>query len=225
MSEMAKRNETSVQRRYILPAASEMRLSFEKTGPRITGYAAVFNQTTELWPGFREKIAPGAFTEAIQRDDVRALLNHDPNIVLGRNKAETLRLWEDSKGLGYEIIVDPDDPDSMKVVRKIKRGDISQSSFGFVIMKRSMEIDEQKDEMTRTVEKAMLFDVSPVTFPAYPQTEVHVRMTRNDNECIYFVEDQVIEAGPLPGGLFYWSKQNEDRQNCGTHTETVGTVH
>jgi len=190
--------ESTVQRRCLLPELAEMRLAFEKNGPRITGYAAVFNQLTELWPGFREKVAPGAFAETIQRDDIRALWNHNPDVILGRNKAETLRLWEDAKGLAYEIIADPDDPDAQKLIRKIKRGDISQSSFGFQILKKTIEIDETKDEMTRTIEKVQLFDVSPVTFPAYPQTEgLHVRMTRNDKECIYFVGDQVIEAVPI----------------------------
>jgi len=80
----------------------------------------------------------------------------------------------------------------------MKRGDLSQSSFGFNIIERSIEVNDKRDEMTRTVKKAKLFDVSPVTFPAYPQTEVHVRMTTNDrNEVEYFVEDQVIEAVPL----------------------------
>lgn len=194
--ELKKRGESEVQRRYLQPENSEMRLNFDGKAPKITGYAAVFNQITELWPGFREKIARGAFTEAIKNDDVRALYNHDPNKLLGRTKSNTLRLWEDDHGLGYEIIP-PDTDTAREVLTLIKRGDMSQSSFGFNILKRTMEIDEEKDEMTRTIEKVQLFDVSPVTFPAYPQTEVHVRMTRNDNECIYFVEDEAVAVVPI----------------------------
>lgn len=187
-----------VQRRCLDPQYQDMRISLDKNLWKITGYAAVFNVETELWPGFREKIAPGAFTESLKKDDVRALFNHDPNVILARNTSGTLRLWEDEKGLGYEILANPDDPDAQRVVPKIKRGDVSQSSFGFNIIKRSVEVNERKDEMTRTIEKAQLFDVSPVTFPAYPSTEAHVRMATNDkNELQYFVGDKVIEAVPL----------------------------
>lgn len=141
--------------------------------PVIIGHAAVFDQLSEDLGGFREKIAPGAFAEAINRDDVRALFNHDPNFVLGRNKAGTLRMTEDAVGLRVEI-----DPPDTQIARdlmvSLKRGDISQMSFGFIVEAQAWEEGED-GKVTRTIKKAGLFDVSPVTYPAYPQTDVAVR--------------------------------------------------
>jgi uncharacterized protein len=186
-----------IERRCIESEGQEMRLNYDGRAPVITGYAAKFNQWTELYPGFFERIAPGAFNASIRKDDVRALINHDPSLILGRNKAQTLKLKEDEVGLNYEIIP-PDTSAARDLMISIKRGDVTQSSFGFRILKRTMEIDEKKNEMRRTVQEAMLLDVSPVTYPAYPSTEVHVRMTKNDkNEFTYFVEDRAIESVPL----------------------------
>jgi len=190
------RNE-SVERRCMDARLQEMRLNFDNKSPRIVGYAAVFNKETELYPGFREKIAPGAFSESIKNDDVRALINHDPSLILGRNKANTLKLTEDEHGLRYEIIP-PDTQAARDLMISIKRGDINQSSFGFNILKRNVDINEEENEMTRTIEKAQLFDVSPVTYPAYPSTEVNVRMMKNEkNELAFLVDDRAIETIPL----------------------------
>lgn len=196
---MSNEKNEPVERRCVDARFQEMRLNFDNKSPRIIGYAAVFNQETELYPGFREKIAPGAFSESIKNDDVRALINHDPSLILGRNKSNTLKLSEDDHGLKYEIIP-PDTQAARDLMVSIKRGDINQSSFGFNILKRSVEVNDEEDEMIRTIEKAQLFDVSPVTYPAYPSTEVNVRMTRNDqNEMTFFVEDRAIETIPLQG--------------------------
>lgn len=141
--------------------------------PVIRGHAAVFNQLSEDLGGFREKIQPGAFAEAINRDDVRALFNHDPNYVLGRNTAGTLRMTEDPIGLLVEI-----DPPDTQVARDLmvsmQRGDITQMSFGFIVEAQSWD-EGENGAVTRTIKKAGLFDVSPVTYPAYPQTDVAVR--------------------------------------------------
>ncbi len=140
---------------------------------KIRGHAAVFDIESDAGRYFREKIAPGAFSESIQTDDVRALWNHDPNYVLGRNTAGTLRLSEDSKGLAYEI--DPPDTQwARDLVISIKRGDITQSSFGFEVV--TQEWIEHKDELPlRIIKKAKLWDVSPVTYPFYEQTDVAAR--------------------------------------------------
>lgn len=149
--------------------------SDEKSMPTIVGYAAVFNQWSEDLGGFRERIAPGAFADALKTDDVRALFNHNPDHILGRNIAGTLRLSEDSEGLRIEI-----DPPDTQVARDLivsmRRGDITQMSFGFSVV-MSDQIWEEKEDGTveRTIKRASLFDVSPVTYPAYPQTEVAVR--------------------------------------------------
>jgi HK97 family phage prohead protease len=141
----------------------------------ITGHAAVFNKDSEPMWGFVERVAPGAFTQTIKEDDVRALFNHDPNIVLGRNTAKTLRLSEDKQGLSVEI--DPPDTQAARdLLVSIERGDISQMSFGFITRKESWQYsDDGKGPNIRTLEDVQLFDVSPVTFPAYPDTDVSVR--------------------------------------------------
>lgn len=156
---------------------SEFRVEQREDGKKlIRGHAAVFNSETDLgW--FRERIAPGAFSESIGKDDVRALFNHDPNLILGRNKAGTLTMREDEHGLYVEI--DPADTQATRdLMTHIERGDVSQMSFGFQTLKDTWETnenaeDEKKD--LRTLEKVKLWDVSPVTFPAYTDTDVAVR--------------------------------------------------
>ncbi len=143
-------------------------------GPRtIEGYAALFNVRSELIDGeFVEQIAPGAFTDAIQQDDVRALFNHDPNFVLGRNTAGTLRLEEDQRGL--RISLDPPATSwASDLLVSMQRGDVTQMSFGFITLDDAWETEN--GIMVRTLRKVRLFDVSPVTYPAYPATEVGVR--------------------------------------------------
>ena len=144
-----------------------------KDGKRtIAGHAAVFNRVADGgW--FREQVAPGAFKDSLGVDDVRALWNHDPNHVLGRNKAGTLRLSEDERGLAIEI--DPPDTQTARdLVVLIERGDVSQMSFGFQTIKDSWETKDG-DKDIRTLEKVKLWDVSPVTFPFYKDTDVAVR--------------------------------------------------
>jgi HK97 family phage prohead protease len=190
-----KRVRSGIERRYI---CEEVRIDFENKSPRITGYAAVFNQRTQLWPGFYEEVAPGAFAKSIQADDVRALINHDPNLLLGRTKAETLLLSEDAHGLKYKIIP-PDTTYAKDLAVSLKRKDITQSSFGFNIVDHSERKDEKTGDRTITLKEVKLYDVSPVTFPAYPGTEAHVRMMVGEGEIAYLFEDsgQVIV---LPAG-------------------------
>lgn len=141
--------------------------------PTISGYAAVFNSTTDLGY-FTESIAFGAFTESIARgDDVRALFNHDPNLIIGRTKANTLTLIEDSKGLFCKI-TPPDTQLGRDLVVSIERGDVSQMSFGFYVDEEQADFKENS-KPHYTIKKASLFDVSPVTFPAYEATEVEVQ--------------------------------------------------
>ena len=143
--------------------------------PVIRGHAAVFNQLSDDLGGFREQIVPGAFVEAIERDDVRALINHDSTLILGRNRAGTLRMSEDATGLLVEI--DPPDTQYARdLLVSMKRGDISQMSFGFGVKPGGQDWAKDDEGRTiRTLKKLRLFDVSPVTYPAYPQTDVAVR--------------------------------------------------
>lgn len=141
----------------------------------IVGHAAVFNTLSEDLGGFREQIAPGAFLTAIKEDDVRALFNHDPNFVLGRNTSGTLRMSEDSKGLAIEIDA-PDTQFARDLLHSMERGDISQMSFGFNVRPNGSNFAEDDDgQIIRTLTDVRLFDVSPVTYPAYKETDVAVR--------------------------------------------------
>ena len=141
--------------------------------PVLRGYPAKFNVMSEDLGGFIENIAPGCFSEAIIDDDVRALFNHEAVYVLGRNRSGTLKLWEDDIGLAMELY--PPDTQLVRdlVLTPIERGDITQMSFGFETVSDSWEWD--KNPCVRTLLKARLYDVSPVTFPAYRQTEVALR--------------------------------------------------
>ena len=150
----------------------EMRVIGDDGQRKIVGYAAVFDQlSVELW-GFYEKIQPGAFTKTIQEADVRGLWNHDSNYVLGRTKSGTLTLREDPIGLGIEILP-PDTQWARDLMVTIDRGDVDQMSFAFQVMRDHWETVD--DKLVRTLEEVALYDVSPVTFPAYPQTTVQVR--------------------------------------------------
>jgi HK97 family phage prohead protease len=142
--------------------------------PKIRGYAAVFNQLSQpLGWGIRERIKPGAFKETIANGaDVRALFNHDPSQILGRNKAGTLRLEEDNIGLRY-VIDPPNTTLGRDVIESIRRGDVTQSSFGF--RSKDEEYKKENGEFVRELVAVDLFDVSPVTYPAYTGTSVSVR--------------------------------------------------
>lgn len=141
--------------------------------PRIVGHAAVFNQEADIGKMFRETIEPGTFRESISQDDVRALFNHDPNFVLGRNTAGTLRMAEDARGLAIEI--DPPDTQTARdLMVSVKRGDITQMSFAFEALGEEWRFEEGQPDL-RILKKVKLYDVSPVTFPAYAGTDVAVR--------------------------------------------------
>jgi hypothetical protein len=176
---ITKNLEVTMERRSFDLNELEVRTEGEK--PKIRGHAAVFKELSEDLGGFRERIKPGAFAKAISKDDVRALFNHDPNYVLGRAKAGTLVLAEDDKGLAIEI--DPPDTQwARDLMTSIGRKDISQMSFGFRVVKDEWIDKDLWDpkKTIRTLIEVNLFDVSPVTFPAYPQTDVKVRSVLND---------------------------------------------
>jgi HK97 family phage prohead protease len=152
-------------------AALEVRQG-ETGASTLAGYAAVFGEWSEDLGGFRERIAPGAF-EAALTGDVRALWNHDPAFVLGRTTNGTLRLAEDGRGLRVEI----DPPEGSLYagfLENVRRGDVSQMSFGFSVIEDEKSYGE-KGERLRLLKEVRLYEVSPVTFPAYPQTAVNVR--------------------------------------------------
>lgn len=143
----------------------------------VTGYAAVFNSPSEDM-GFIEYIEPGAFREAIPKSDVRALFNHDPNYILARTASGTLQIEEDEKGLRYQFSI-PETTFGNDFAVMLQRGDVSQSSFSFTVKDQTWEENRQADgtmQYTRRIKKVeRLYDVSPVTYPAYPDTEVALR--------------------------------------------------
>lgn len=157
----------------------------EADKPRIRGYAAVFNRESENLGTekyqFHEVIEPGAFSDVLL-DDVRALLNHDPNMILARSKAGegTLRIGQDDTGLWYEFDA-PDTQAGRDLLESLRRGDIDQSSFSFTVRKDGQKWEEKQEGdgptfTKRTITKvARLFDVSPVTYPAYPDATVALR--------------------------------------------------
>lgn len=149
-----------------------MELREEKDGKRqIVGVAAVFDQYTQIYPWLMERIAQGAF-DGVLGDDVRGLLNHDRNIVLGRTKSKTLRLSIDSNGLNYEI----DPPQAAAgVMESIERGDIDQSSFAFDIEAEKWDFSDPNIDKRTITKIEKLYDVSVVTYAAYEGTEASVR--------------------------------------------------
>lgn len=179
-----------LERRYIKNSELEVRQSDD--GDTLVGYAIRFNSLSTDLGGFRERIAKDAFTESLKSDpDVRAMVSHDPSKVIGRTKAGTLRLSEDSDGVRSVIDV-PDTAVGRDVITSVKRGDLSNMSFGFTVRDDSWETLD--GESVRTINKADLFDVSVVAYPAYVDSTVAVRsMDRWKNKENKKMTDKKIE--------------------------------
>jgi uncharacterized protein len=155
-------------------SAPELRVEDAADKPVIVGYAAVFNSLSEDLGGFREVIRPGAFAKGLAGADVRALVNHDPTLILGRNKAGTLKLAEDSRGLRVEI--DPPDTQAGRdVLTSIRRGDIDGMSFRFYVAEGGEAWRSEPSGMIRELTDVEVDDVSIALYPAYRATEVSVR--------------------------------------------------
>ena len=145
---------------------------------KIEGYFAVFNSNYDIGPGMSESIAPGAFRNTLA-DDIRALVNHDTTLVLGRTSAHTLELREDERGLWGRISINPKDTDAMNLYERVKRGDVSQCSFGFEIIREDTEIFED-GSVHWTIQEVRLYEVSCCTFPAYESTNISAREAQRD---------------------------------------------
>jgi HK97 family phage prohead protease len=179
---------------------SEVRAEKRDNNTVVRGYAAKFDSLSENLGGFREIIAPGAF-DAVLKDDVRALINHDSSLILGRTTAGTLRIGVDDTGLWYEYD-SPDTTYARDLLVSMERGDVDQSSFQF-----GVEKDEWRDSgegyLKRTITKvSRLLDVSPVTYPAYKSTTVSKRALD---------EVEKLSTPPLPDNT--WQIENEQRNN------------
>tara|TARA_Y100000310_G_scaffold260344_1_gene269228 strand:- start:2339 stop:2923 length:585 start_codon:yes stop_codon:yes gene_type:complete len=164
----------------------EIRVEGAASGkPKISGYAAVFNSRSEDLGGFVEVIKPGAFARTLTDGaDVRALVGHDSNQVIGRNKAGTLDVFEDDHGLKVEI--DPPDTTAGRdIVESVRRGDIDSMSFGFIVETDSWNTEDGQE--VRTLEDVELLEVSVVAWPAYQDTEVAVRsmeLAKRETEAV-----------------------------------------
>ncbi len=139
----------------------------------IEGYFSVFGAIYKLWEGATESIARGAFSETLE-EDIRALINHETRLVLGRNKSGTLGLKEDNCGLWAEIRINQNDTDATNLYSRVQRGDVDQCSFGFDILDENVEY--RKDGTVHwEIRKVKLYEISVVTFPAYQDTSVSAR--------------------------------------------------
>ena len=138
----------------------------------IEGYFAVFNSNYDLGYGMSESIAPGAFTDTLS-DDIRALINHDTTLVLGRTSAHTLDVRQDEHGLWGKIQINPNDQDAMNLYARVKRGDVSQCSIGFDILDE--ETEYRGEDVHWTIKAVKLWELSACTFPAYQETAIAAR--------------------------------------------------
>lgn len=161
----------AIERRIAVPR--ELRATRGEAGKTVLrGYAAVFNSLSEEIWGFYERIALGAFIDALKTSDARCLLNHDSNFVLGRMSAGTLRVSEDATGLLIENDV-PDTQVGRDLVVSIERGDITHMSFAFTLFPDGDSWGEEDGKLIRTITHIReLYDVSPVTYPAYAETSI-----------------------------------------------------
>ena len=166
-----------MEHRYIPMESMEIREDGEDL--YLEGYFAVFNSSYELWPGATESVAPGAFDESIS-GDVRALYNHNTDIVLGRTSAGTMEIRQDSHGLWGSIRINQADTDAMNLYNRVKRGDVDQCSFGFFILAEERRVLENGD-VQYVILKVRLVEVSVVTFPAYEETSVSARARQEED--------------------------------------------
>ena len=164
--------------RQMRSVASEFQTREDGEDLKIEGYFAVFNSIYDIGAGMSEEVAPGAFSETLS-GDIRALVNHDTTLVLGRTSAHTLELREDTRGLWGSISINPNDTDAMNLYQRVKRGDVSQCSFGFDILEEDTEVRENGD-VHWTIKKVKLYEVSCCTFPAYESTNISARSEERD---------------------------------------------
>lgn len=164
--------------RQVRSAASKFETREEGNELKIEGYFAVFNSIYQIFDDLSESVAPGAFDDTLG-DDIRALINHDSSLVLGRNTAHTLDLRQDEHGLWGSITINPNDQDAMNLYARVQRGDVDQCSFGFDILSEDYDVRED-GSVHWTIRKVRLYEVSVCTFPAYEETNVKARSAQRD---------------------------------------------
>lgn len=161
------------EQRQLRTASTEFKTRNDGDDLYIEGYFAVFNSDYDLGYGMSESIAPGAFSDTLS-DDIRALVNHDTTLVLGRTSAHTLEVTQDERGLWGKVKINPNDQDAMNLYARVQRGDVSQCSIGFDILDE--ETEYRGEDVHWTIRKIKLYEVSACTFPAYEETAISARM-------------------------------------------------
>jgi HK97 family phage prohead protease len=165
-----------LERRYV---DVTLRAAGDEKKPVIAGDAAVFGVETVVGSWFREQIRAGAFTRVLsEQPDVIAAFNHDWSYVLGRTTSGTLSLEQTATGLAYAVDINPNDSQAMSIWEKVKRGDVSQSSFAFTVRKEEWtqpSTDSEQLALREIVEIGKLFDVGPVPFAQYPEASAQAR--------------------------------------------------
>lgn len=145
----------------------------------IEGYFAVFDSVYNIAPGMTESVAPGAFASSLS-GDIRALINHDTTLVIGRTSAHTLELREDSHGLWGRVEINPNDTDALNIYERVKRGDVNGCSFGFYPLSQETELRDD-GSVHWTITDVDLFEVSCCSFPAYEATNITARSQEREN--------------------------------------------
>lgn len=163
-----------MEQRYLHMHEIKTREDINSDDLYIEGYFSVFDEIYEVWDGATESIRQGAFTESVH-DDVRALYNHNTDVILGRTTNGTLELRQDDKGLWGRIKLNKKDSEAVNVYERIARGDITGCSFGFDIEKEERTISEDGSVHYEIVKVKPLYEVSPCVFPAYEATRIDAR--------------------------------------------------
>lgn len=197
-----------IERRFAPLDADSIEVREDSEGLSFRGHAAVFDQEVDFG-FFREKVAPGAFSKTIKDGaDVRFLFNHDPNTVMARTTVGNLRLSEDKSGLAVEADLDENDVDVQRLVPKLRSGNVTQMSFGFTVTKEEVEKSEEKSASDlRILREVQLFDVSPVTFPAYEGTDGSLKSLRDLYSFLGLpvAADQLVPDEASPFGVRWGS--------------------
>lgn len=160
-------NRTIVSRSWPL---QELRVRQEGEKSQLSWYAAVFDSLSEDLGGFRERVGRRAFNKTVKEHDIRALFNHNPDFVMGRNRTGTLSLHVDHEGLRAEVDL-PDTQWARDLSVSVERGDINAGSFAFEVVRETWDWGKEGDQIVRVLDEVRLYDVSIVSYPAYPATE------------------------------------------------------
>ena len=155
-----------------LNMATQFRANENNGKKYIEGYFAVFDDVYEIWDDMTESVDRHAFDESVD-GDIRALVNHDTTLVLGRSKAGTAEFRVDDHGLWGSVEINPNDTDATNTWERVKRGDVNQATFGFEIISETST--RNGDKIHFTLMKVKLHEVSVCTFPAYNSTELSAR--------------------------------------------------